>query len=200
MRLPGSLAALLAAFPLAGCLPPDADFHFGVSTSEIVGAVEGPGDPPLDPAQVLIVVFQHHYLFQAYDSERRFLRVSADVRQPARSGEFRVPMPADVVKVELVVIAPDRLSNEFRFSRQIGIGQVTYRPLLLLDNRWYSHFYTYVQPMLANLITEERYQLSRDDQQRLGDWLREQSERLQAQRPAQSEPPATEAHSNGEER
>jgi hypothetical protein len=142
--------------------------------------VEGPGDPPFDPDEVLIVVFQYHYLFQTFDSERRVYRVSADVRTVDRSGAFRVPMPSDVVTLELIFIAPDRLSNEFRFNRQIGIGQVTYRAALVPHTDWYSHFYTYIQPMLSHLIVESRYQLSNEDQQRLGDWLQAQSARLQA--------------------
>lgn len=180
------LGAMLAAFALAGCFPPDADFRFGVSTSEILGAVEAPGDPPLDPGDVLVIVFQHHYLLQTYDSEERVFRVSADLRRLSRTGEFRVPLPSDVAKVELIVIAPDRLTGEFRFSRQIGIGQVMYHPTLLPHRGWYSHFYTYVQPMLSNLITEDRYQLSQEDQQRLGDWLQYQADRMQALRRAQA--------------
>ena len=185
------LATLLAlAGLLGGCLATGADYKFGIGTNEVVGAVEAPGDAPPDPADVLVIVFQYHYLFQTYDSEKRIYRVSADVRGVDRIGAFRVPMPSDVVKLELVFIAPDRLSNEFRFSRQIGIGQVSYRAELPPHSDWYSHFYIYIQPMLSNLIVEQRYHLSEEDQQRLGDWLQTQSARLQAiRKQRESAPP-----------
>ena len=173
----------------SGCFPPEADFKFGIGTSEIVGAVEAPGDPKPDFQDVLIVVFQTHYLFQTLDSERRVYRVSADLRSVDPHGEFRVPMPSDVVSLELIVIAPDRLSRQFKFNRQVGIGQVSYNPELPLHNDWYSHYYTYIQPMLSHLIVEQRYRLSNEDQQRLGDWLHTQSERLQAQRPSPAATP-----------
>lgn len=173
---------------LGGCFPADADFRWGVGTTAIVGAVEAPGEPKLDFHDVLIVVYQTHYLFQQIESERPVYRVSADLRSVDKYGEFRVPMPSDVVSLELIVIAPDRLTGQFKFNRQVGIGQVIYTPELLLHNDWYSHFYTYIQPMLSHLIVEPRYQLSMEDQQRLGDWIQTQSDRMQALRRAQKRP------------
>jgi hypothetical protein len=184
---------------LSACLPHEADFRVGVSTSEVVGYVEADSGS-LDPRDILIVVFLHHYLFETLETEQRVYRVSADIRGVERDGTFRVPMPSDVVSLELIVVAPDRLSTEFRFNRQVGIGQVSYHPMLQAHAKWYSHYYTYVQPMLSNLIVERRYQLSNDDQQRIGDWLTLQSARMDALREAQAaarmvrgeEEPATE--------
>jgi hypothetical protein len=170
---------------LGGCLPEQANFQFGVSTSEIVGAVEGADGPPAYD-DVLIVVFQTHYLFETPETQQRVYRVSAEVRGVDRDGLFRVPMPQDVVTLELIFIAPDRLSNEFRFNRQIGIGQVTYRAELPPHPNWYAHYYTYVQPMLSHLIVEPRYRLSQQNQQRLGDWLTAQSARMEALRNARA--------------
>ena len=178
------LATLGLAALLSACLPHEADFRFGVSTSEVDGYVESDGGP-LDTRDILIVVFQHHYLFETMETEQRVYRVSADIRGVERDGTFRVPMPSDVVTLELIVVAPDRLSTEFRFNRQVGIGQVAYHPILQAHSQWYSHFYTYIQPLLSNLIVERRYQLSNEDQQRLGDWLTVQSARMDALRASQ---------------
>ena len=179
------LAAIGLAALLSACLPQEAEFRFGVSTSEVVGYVES-GGGPLDPRDILIVVFQHHYLFETMETQQRVYRVSADIRGVERDGTFRVPMPSDVVTLELIVVAPDRLSTEFRFNRQVGIGQVAYHPIMQAHSKWYSHFYTYIQPMLSNLIVERRYQLSSEDQQRVGDWLTVQSTRMDALRESQA--------------
>ena len=179
------LAVLALAALLSACMPQEADFRFGVSTSEVVGYVEG-DNGPLDPRDILIIVFQHHYLFETMETQQRVYRVSADIRGVEGDGSFRVPMPSDVVTLELIVVAPDRLSTEFRFNRQVGIGQVAYHPILQAHSKWYSHFYTYIQPMLSNLIVERRYQLSNEDQQRLGNWLTVQSARMDALRESQA--------------
>jgi nicotinamide riboside kinase len=45
---------------------------------------------------------------------------------------------------------------------------------------WRSHFYTYLQPQLEHLITEQRYELSAFDQERLTAWLNDQKRRLES--------------------
>ncbi len=172
-----TLALAFALFGLEACLPAEADYRFGLGTSEIVGIVDTDGGAP-DPDKVLIVIFQHHYLFETVGGQEKVYRVSAALNEVDRHGRFVVHMPSDVVTLELLFIAPDRLTEEFKFNRQIGIGQVSYRASLEHHPNWHAHFYTYLQPMLSHLIVEPRYQMSLEDQKRLGDWLLFENARL----------------------
>ena len=175
---PASIWLISISLMIGGCLPPEADFKWGLGTSEIVGTVET-ASSDTDMADVLVVVFQSHYLLKTMDTEERIYRVSARLGYVDDFGRYVVHMPSDVVTLELMFIAPDHLTDQFRFNRQIGIGQVSYRAHLREHSDWRSHFYTFLQPILSDLIVEQRYRLSREDQLRLGNWLQAQQARLE---------------------
>jgi len=178
---------------LGGCLPPRADFEWGLGTTEIVGEVEA-GERPARGNPPLLVVYRHHYKFVEMADRPALTHPTVAVVPVPPDGRFRVPMPADVVAVEILFIAPDRLTDEFRFRRQIGLGRITYRAVLRPMPGWHDHFYTYLQPQLAHLITEERYRMTPADQLVLGEWLRSEERRLdgaaEARRRAREAPPA----------
>lgn len=185
---PASIWLLPIGLMLGGCLPPEADFKWGLGTSEIVGTVE-PAGSDTDMGEVLVVVFQSHYLLKTMDTEERVYRVSARLGNVDDFGRYVVHMPSDVVTLDLMFIAPDHLTDQFRFNRQIGIGQVSYRATLREHPDWRAHFYTYLQPILSDLIVEQRYRLSRKDQMRLGNWLQTQQARLDVKMKHEQESP-----------
>jgi len=185
----GRSAAVLwvVALLLSGCLPPQASFSPGFGTSEIRGALElPPPDPGAGPP--LIVVFQSHSLLTGFSGESAITRQTVSIATVGQYGEFTIHMPQDVVSVDIVFTAPERLTDTFHFQRQLGVGTVTYTPTLPVIRDWRSHFYTYLEPQLGHLIVDTRYQLSPRDQERLTQWLNDQKRRLQGRPAARSTP------------
>jgi hypothetical protein len=164
---------------LASCFPPQASFRAGFGTTEIVGTVEG-ADPAMGVP--LVIAYKYHHQFVALDSEPAVTHPSAHVVVVGPSGEFRVSMPSDVTSMELFFVAPERLTDLFHFSRQLGVGTVVYRAGLKPMPNWRSHFYGYLEPELEHLIVEPRYRLSAPDQARLAEWISGQQRRLEAAR------------------
>jgi len=187
----GRTAGILCgiAVILSGCLPPQASFSPGFGTSEIRGVIQL---PPPDPAAgpPLVVVFQHRSLLTGFSGETAITRQTVSLSTVGQYGQFTISMPQDVVAVEILFAAPERLTDTFRFQRQLGVGTVTYTPTLPVIGDWRSHFYTFLEPQLEHLIVETRYQLSPRDQERLTQWLNDQKRRLQAPRAAQASPPS----------
>jgi hypothetical protein len=183
----GSIAGILAGITLllAGCLPPQANYSLGLGTSEVRGVVEL---PPPDPAAgpPLVVVYQYHSLMTGFAGEPGITRQTVSVPTVGQYGQFSIHMPQDVVAMDIVFTAPERLTDTFRFQRQLGVGTVTYTATLPVIPDWRSHFYTYLEPQLEHLIVDDRYRLSPRDQERLTQWLNDQKRRLERgkQRPA----------------
>ncbi|MBI4084089.1 MAG: hypothetical protein HY423_15910 [Candidatus Lambdaproteobacteria bacterium] len=178
----GTLArALTLALLAGGCLPAAADYRLGVATTEIVGTFDVSG---LDPGlgSPIIVVLKYHYKFETPETGERVTHPSAHLARLLADGGFAISMPADVVSVAVLFIAPDRLTDEFRFRRQIGIGHVGYRARGKPMPDWRDHFYTYLQPLLQELVVEPRYQLSPAEIGTLSTWLEAQRERLERKR------------------
>ena len=176
----------------SGCAPSGASFEFGLGTTEIRGRLDLQDAAPLD-WQPLVVVYKYHYKFIPKPPEGDTFAPPGTTHEPSlthptahvvtvdKNGEFSLSMPADVVSVYVLFLARERLTDVFRYSRSLGIGRVTYQANLQVMSRgWRSHFYTFLEPQLQNLITEPRYQMSPLDQQRLGTWLSEQKELLEA--------------------
>ncbi len=179
----GGLAALLAA-----CLPPQADYSVGLGTNHIRGIVSIPPGTPAapdstEPGGPLVVAYLYHHQFVTYGNGSAVLVPTARVLRPGRQGDFSLELPADVVRADLLFIAPGHLTQLFHFQRQLGVGDIDYRAQLQRIGDWRSHYYTYLSPQLENLILERRYRLDPAEQQLLGQWLQLQNERLGAQPP-----------------
>lgn len=201
-RWAGALArALTLALLAAACLPTRADYRLGVATTEIVGTFDVSGlDPEL--GSPIIVVLKYHYKFETPETGERVTHPTAHLARLLADGGFAISMPADVVSVAVLFIAPDRLTDEFRFRRQIGIGHVSYRARGKPMADWRDHFYTYLQPLLQELVVEPRYQLSPAEIGTLSTWLDAQRDRLERKRaasprghPAGQQPPVRPAPS-----
>lgn len=171
------LALLL---PLGGCLGPDASYKFGLSTSEVVGKLPL-SDEVLANGQAIVVVVKYHHTFITLDSGQRITRPSAHLAQVYQNGEFRVSMPSNVVAMDLYFIEPDHLTDTYHFKRQVGVGEVTYRPKMPPMPDWRSHFYTFLQPQLQHFIAEPRYAMNTGDQQKLTEWLMAREKALEGQ-------------------
>ena len=173
-------SGLMGLFMLAGCLPSQADFSFGLSTQRISGFLNAPG---LKPAQgtPLIVVYKLHRSLASDPSQGSFLTPTAHVIQVARSGAFSITIPWDVVAVNVFFIAPGRLTEIFQFKRTLGVGNITYQASLKQMTNWRDHFYTFLNPQLQHLIVEKRYRLSPGDLRSLSQWLDFQNRRLTGQ-------------------
>lgn len=169
----------MALLALPGCLPPQASFSPGLGTQEIRGVLELPG-PDAGAGPPLIVVFLHHSLMTGFAGEPAITRQTVMLATVGPQGEFRIPMPQDVLRVDILFAAPERLTDTFHFQRQLGIGTVTYTARLPVAPDWRGHFYTYLAPQLEHLIVETRYGLSTRDQERLSQWLSGQKRRLAA--------------------
>ena len=170
-------AGLIGFFMLAGCLPPQADYSFGLSTERITGFLNAPG---LTPAQgtPLIVVYKFHRSFAGAPPQGPVLTPTAHVVHVARSGAFSIGIPWDVVAANVFFIAPGRLTEIFQFKRTLGMGAITYRADLKPMANWRDHFYTSLNPQLQHLIVENRYRLSPGDLSKLSQWLNFQNRRL----------------------
>ena len=181
----GAAGALVATL-LAACLPPQADYRLGLGTNRIRGSVTiPPGTPGIpdstEPGGPLVVAYLYHHQFVTSGSGAAVLVPTARVLRPGPQGDFSLEMSADVVRAELMFIAPGHLTQLFHFQRQLGVGDIDYRAELLRIGDWRSHYYTYLSPQLENLILERRYRLSPSEQQTLGQWLQLQNEQLGAQ-------------------
>ena len=177
--LASQLALLLATLGalLGGCLPPQATADFGLGTQRIQGTLRTSAPAPL-PGGGLVVVYAYHHQFVTQPDGSPILSATARVIQPSADGHFSFAMPSDVLRVVVLFVAPGHLTEVFRFSRQLGVGDVTYQADLQPMAGWRDHYYTYLSPQLQNLIVEPRYRLPPQEQQRLAAWLQVQNERL----------------------
>jgi hypothetical protein len=177
-------AGLLVAclFLLSACLPQEAGFRMGLGTNRISGEVVVPDADPT-AGSPLVVALKHHHKFVSTDGGGAVTQPTAHVVQVGPGGTFSVDLPSDVIAIDLIFLAPDHLSDTFSFSRQLGIGNVTYRAVLVPMPDWRSHFYTYLSPRLEHLIVEVRYRLAPAEAKLLGEWLIAQNDRLLARRP-----------------
>lgn len=175
--LPVLLPLLLAAFLLSGCLPPQASFEVGFGTSTIRGQLKYTGGKQ-GASGGIIVVYKYHHKFIRTGDGRPLVLPTAHVVTVGRLGNFSISVPSDVISVDILFIAPDSLTQQFHFNRQLGIGNITYRADLQPMENWRDHYYTFLIPQLEHLIVEPRYRLNPAEQQRLSAWLMEQNRRL----------------------
>jgi hypothetical protein len=177
--------ALITLLPwLAGCVPQGATYSLGMSTAEIAGQVEV--EDPATSGTPLVLVYKYHYKFVELEPGVVVTHPTASLAPVAADGTFSIAVPNDVVDIEAFFIAPDRLTDLFRFHKQVGIGRIVYRPKLPRMFDWRSHFYTYLAPELQHVIVESRYDMPLQDQATLSAWLTGQRNRLEAKR----KPPA----------
>lgn len=168
--------ALLPAL-LSACLPPQAHYDLGLGTSRITGYLTVVPPRPT-PGEPLIVVYQYHHQFVERGDGSALLLPTARVIQPRQQGDFSIEVPADVVRMDILFIAPEHLSELFHFQRQLGVGDIEYRARLQAMPDWRSHYYTYLSPQLEDLILEPRYRLAPAEQQVLGRWMQAQDARV----------------------
>lgn len=176
-QVPHWPAAILLTVLLSACLPPQASYDFGLGTSRVSGVLTVSDDASA-PGGALIVVYKYHHQFVTQGDGSAVLRPSAHVVRPGREGAYSVSVPADVVRLEMLFIAPGHLTEVFRFQRQLGVGDIRYRATLQPMQDWRSHYYTFLSPQLEYLIVEERYRLAPAEAQQLAEWLQAQSARL----------------------
>ena len=177
--IPLRLILLLALqVPLLGaCLPPQASFSLGLGTSHIHGFIITAPEQTL-PGGPLVVAYAYHHQFVTRADGTALLVPTGRVVKPGPQGDFVIDVPADVVRMEILFIAPGYLTDLFRFQRQLGVGDIEYRAALQAMPDWRSHYYTYLSPRLEELILDQRYRLAPAEQQLLGQWLRMQDARL----------------------
>jgi hypothetical protein len=191
--------ALMLLPGLAGCLPPQASYSVGLSTSEIVGDLEV--EDPDTAGKPLILVYEYHYLFVQLNSgddanvpqhlpEDTPTRLTASLAHVLSDGSFSVYLPTDVVKVEMFFISPDRLTEIFQFQKQLGVGRIVYHARLKRMPDWRSHFYTYLIPELEHVIAVSSYDFPVQDQAVLASWIGEQRKRMEALRKPKPGAPA----------
>ena len=194
--LSGQLASLLLIV-LASCLPQEASWSWGLGSSQVRAVISD--DHGKLPQHALVVVYRYHHSFihldgteeNSLDSSQKtpltsgvpLRNISTKVSQPLADEETQgialIPMPKDVVEMEMLFIAPGHLTKVFKLRRQLGMGDVLYRAKLDLVADWRSHYYTYLVPRLQPLVAGDEYRLSAVGQQILGDWLRERGQELE---------------------
>ena len=136
--------------------------------------------PDANAGPPIVIVFRSHSLLTGFSGEPNLTRQTASLAHLGQYNQFTIAVPSDVVELQIIVAAPERLTDTFQFHRQIGMGTITYKPSLAHVTDWRSHFYTYLQPQLEHLITEPRYEMSAFDQDRLTQWLTDQKHRLES--------------------
>lgn len=162
---------------LVGCLPPQANFSPGFTTTRINGNLDLPGDRSLHGGP-LIVVYSFHRSPVSDPDFGQVLTATAHLVYVGRGGAFSFPIPGDVVTADILFVAPGRLTEVFKFRRTLGVGTITYRTRLKPMPEWRSHYYTFLSPQLQHLITEPRYQFAPVDIHTLSQWLEIQNRRL----------------------
>jgi len=182
--IPRRVALLLAlqAGLLGACLPPQAHYELGLGTTRITGSLVPAKERPV-PGGALIVVYEYHNQFITKADGSAILRPTARVLRPSAQGTFSIGMPTDVVRLDVLFIAPEHLTELFHFQRQLGVGNIDYTARLAAIPDWRSHYYTYLSPQLQALIVDTRYRLAPHEQQLLTDWLQAQNARLGAGHP-----------------
>jgi hypothetical protein len=175
--LPLVLALLAWTALLSGCLPPQASYHVGLGTNRISGFLDPAPQRP-SPGGSLIVVYAYHHTFIERGDGSVLLVPSAQVLRPGQAGDFIIEVPADVVRMEVLFIAADHLTQVFRFQRQVGVGDIDYSAKLPVMADWRSHYYTYLSPQLEELILDRRYRLAPEQVQMLSQWMHDQDARL----------------------
>ena len=175
-RLLRWLAALVLLLP-GGCLPPNAQYEFGLGTDRVTGTItlERPEEASGGP---IVVVLKHHHSFVGFEGQGAITLPTAHVPPVEQDGTFRVRMPADVVAMEIYIAAPGHVTDTFQFKRQIGVGDIHYTANLRFTPGWRSHYYTYLNPQFEHFIVEERYRLAPHEQDWLSRWLVEQNARF----------------------
>ena len=181
MRFPPhfSLLAIAAALLLSACLGPGADYRIGLGTTRVTGILNIPLKDLPEGGPVIVVIKYHHTFIETGGNEV-LKRPSAHKVYVGAEGEFNISMPTDVVEMIMMFIAPGHLTDTFHLRRQLGVGDVTYRPNMQPMTGWRSHYYTYLKPQLQHYITEERYRMSPGEQNELSKWLQLQDSLLAA--------------------
>lgn len=186
--------ALLAMTALAGaCSPPNTEYELGFGTTAVSGIVDL-GLDSADESDAIVVVLKNHDMFIPIgqrdefsgavppDFTRNITHPTAHVVRVSPGGAYLIDMPPNVVSMDIMFIARDKLTRRAHFKRSAMIGRIKYRAILQPMLDWRSHFYTYLEPQLQNYILEPRYKLSRPGQRRLGEWLNQQKKSLEAGR------------------
>lgn len=189
------LALPLLAFTVlaSACSPPNTGYEFGFGTSVVSGIVElGPDNPRETDA--IVVVLKNHDMFIPLNQRdefsgaahaeftRNITHPTAHVVPVSKEGAYAISLPANVVSVDIMFVARNKLTRRAHFKRSAVIGRITYRAILATMPDWRSHFYTYLEPQLQEYIVEPRYRLSQGEQRLLGDWLTHQKQALEAER------------------
>lgn len=197
MRVAGIVFWIVFVISLAllatGCSTADTEYEFGFGTTEVFGVVDLGQDDPED-ADAIVVVLKNHDMFIPLDRRdeisgieyqgftRNITHPTAHVIPVSREGAFTIQIPSNVVSVDIMFIARNKLTRRVQFRRSAVIGRIKYRPTLVSMPDWRNHFYTYLEPQLQEYIVEPRYQLSRSEQRILGDWLTHQKNNLETGR------------------
>ena len=170
----------LAAILFSGCLPSQASFDIGFGTSAVKGYLKySEGKEGKERrSRGIIVVYKYHHKFIHTGDGRPVVHPTAHLVTVGRFGNFFINVPSDVISMDILFIAPDSLTQQFHFSRQLGVGDITYRADLQPMQNWRNHYYTFLIPQLEHLIVEPRYRLNPGEQHRLSAWLMEQNQRL----------------------
>jgi len=168
---------------LGGCLQTGAHFDFGLGTTEIHGNLTLEGKP-LPAGQAVALVFQEEHLFVSVgpegvpgdpsrrDTEKQLTYRTVRLAHISPEGRWWLPMPDHVLEVRVMFMLPGCATEEFRFRRQLGVGDVTFDVDMKPLPEWRDHFYTYIQPVVQNVLADSRYRMSPQDMQGLDGWLR----------------------------
>lgn len=153
-------------------------YHAGLVTGSVAGKILL--DPDLGKEHIFILVQEHHRTF-IKTSEGYLIRISASVAHPDENGYYSIPFAAEVVRLDLRVVARGYQVVFFSFNRTLGIGRYEYNKTLTRAPNWRDSFFLLIKPVLSEYITEERYLMKRFDQLFLGNWLSETEDLLNFQ-------------------
>lgn len=74
---------------------------------------------------------------------------------------------------ELSFFCPAFQTQSAQFSQTIGVGKITYNPILPKDKAWKNSYSLVLRPFLESILTEPRYLLPETDSLFLSSWLEE---------------------------
>ena len=176
-----------------GCSTANTEYELGFGTSVVSGTVNLGLDDQGDTTPIVVVLKNHDMFIPQNRRDEftgaphpeftpNFTHPTAHVVAVSSEGAFSIYLPPNVVSVDILFIARDRLTRHVQFRRSALIGRIKYRADLAAMPDWRSHFYTYLEPQLQEYIVEPRYRLSRSEQRILGDWLTDQKNNLESGR------------------
>ena len=155
---------------ITACFGPHVNYQAGWTTEHIQGAVlDRNGDPLKD--EIFIVVKEFFSRFVDYSDQQPLYLPRARLIYPGPDGQYDIKFDWRATRIELSFISAGYSLEQFRFERQLGVGNLYYTAVLEPGPGWKEHFLLQIVPFLESFIIDQRFKKPETHQLFLGDWM-----------------------------